>query len=105
MFFLPTKETPILCQGITSSAGAVHAELALAYGSHIVAGTSADKNIKQFLGIPVYRKVVEAVRATAPEISVVFSTPSHALADVEESIQAGLKMVVCITEHVSMHDV
>ena len=53
MFFLPTKETPILCQGITSNAGAVHTELALAYGSHIVAGISTDRNIKQFLMKPL----------------------------------------------------
>lgn len=104
MFFLPTKETPVLCQGITSNAGAVHTELALAYGSNIVAGTSADKNVKQFLGVPVFKTVAEAVRAKNPKISVVFSTPVHALSDVQEAIEAGLKMVVCITEHVPMHD-
>ena len=104
MFFLPTKETRILCQGITSNAGAVHTELALAYGSNIVAGTSADKNIKQFLGVPVYKSVKDAMRAKRPEIGVIFSTPAHALSDVTEAILAGLKMVVCITERVPMHD-
>ena len=104
MFFLPTKETPVLCQGITSNAGAVHTELALAYGSNIVAGISADKNVKQFLGVPVFKTVVEAVRAKAPEVSVIFSTPVHALKDVQEAISAGIKMVVCITERVPMHD-
>ena len=104
MFFLPTKETRILCQGITSNAGAVHTELALAYGSNIVAGTSVDKNVKQFLGISVFKNVAEAVRAKAPEVSVVFSTPARALSDVKEAIDAGLKMVVCITEHVPMQD-
>ena len=104
MFFLPTKETPILCQGITSHAGAVHTELALAYGSHIVAGTSADKNVRQFLGVPVFKSVAEAVRVKSPQISVIFSTPVHALEDVCEAINAGIKMVVCITESVPMHD-
>ena len=104
MFFLPTKETPILCQGITSNAGAVHTELALAYGSNIVAGISADKNIKQFLGIPVFKTVADAVRNKSPQVSVIFSTPLHALADVKEAINAGIKMVVCITECVPMHD-
>lgn len=104
MFFLPTKETPILCQGITSNAGAVHTELALAYGSHIVAGTSPEKNVKQFLGVPVFKTVMEAVRAKGPEVSVIFSTPLHALKDVQEAINAGIKMVVCITERVPMHD-
>lgn len=104
MFFLPTKETPILCQGITSNAGAIQTELALAYGSNIVAGTSADKNVKQFLGVPVFKTVAEAVRAKAPKISVIFSTPVHALSDVQEAIFAGIQMVVCITERVPMHD-
>ena len=104
MFFLPTKETPILCQGITSNAGAVHAELALAYGSNIVAGTSSDKNVRQFLGVPVYKTVADAVKFKNPKISVVFSPPSHALSDVTESIKAGLEMVICTTERVPMHD-
>ena len=104
MFFLPTKETPILCQGITSNAGAVYAELALAYGSRIVAGTSADKNVREFLGVPVFKTVAEAMQAKIPQISVVFSTPTHALTDVVEAIDAGIQMIVCITERVPMHD-
>ena len=97
MFFLPTKETPILCQGITSNAGAVHTELALAYGSNIVAGTSPDKNVRQFLGVPVYKTVAEAVKVKNPKVSVVFATPTDA-------IKAGIEMVVCITERMPMHD-
>ena len=104
MFFLPTKETPILCQGITSHAGAVHTELALAYGSNIVAGTSADKNVKKFLGVPVFRSVKDAMQAVAPKISVVFSTPTHVLHDVMEAIDAGIKMIICTTENVPMHE-
>ncbi|MBQ3695656.1 MAG: CoA-binding protein [Alphaproteobacteria bacterium] len=104
MFFLPTKETPILCQGITSNAGAVHTELALAYGSNIVAGTSTDRNVRKFLGVPVYRTVQEAVKATSPKISVIFSPPTHALSDVTEAIKAGIEMVVCTTEHVPFQE-
>lgn len=104
MFFLPTKETPILCQGITSNAGAVHTELALAYGSNIVAGTSSDKNIRQFLGVPVYKTVAEAMRIKKPQVSVIFSPAAHALADVTEAIKAGIEMIVCTTERVPMHD-
>ncbi len=104
MFFLPSSDTPILCQGITSATGAVQTELALAYGSRIVAGTSSDKNIRQFLGVPVYQTVQEAVLAKAPKISVIFSTPAHALAEVAEALEAGIHFVVCITERVAMHD-
>ena len=105
MFKLPTEKTPILCQGITTEKGAVHVERALAYGSTIVAGTSRDGSIKNYAGIPVYRTVREAVRKTNPAVSVVFSTPARALADVEEAIRAKIPLIICTTEHVPLHDV
>ena len=104
MFKLPTKKTPILCQGITTEMGAVHVEQALAYGSHIVAGTSRDKSIKVYQNIPIFSSVKEAVRRTKPAISVVFSTPARALQDVEEAIKAKIPMVICTTERVPLHD-
>lgn len=105
MFKLPTEKTPILCQGITTEMGAVHVEQALAYGSHIVAGTSRDKSIKRYQDIPIFTSVREAVRRTKPAISVVFSTPIRALQDVEEAIKAKIPMVICTTEHVPLHDI
>ena len=104
MFKLPTKKTAILCQGITTEMGTVHVEQALAYGSHIVAGTSRDKSIKVYQGIPIFTSVKEAVRRTKPVISVVFSTPARALQDVEEAIKAKIPMVICTTEHIPLHD-
>ena len=106
MFFLPNKETPILCQGITSNSGAVHTELALAYGSHIVAGVSAEKNVKTFLNIPVFHSVKEVMQKAdeKPKVSVIFSTPSQALKDAIEAIEARIPMIVCTTEGVPMHD-
>ena len=104
MFKLPTKKTPILCQGITTEMGAIHVEQALAYGSHIVAGTARDKSIKRYQEIPVFTSVREAVRRTKPQISVIFSTPARALQDAEEAIKAKIPMVICTTEHVPLHD-
>ena len=104
MFKLPTEKTPILCQGITTEMGAIHVEQALAYGSHIVAGTSRDKSIKMYQDIPIFTSVREAVRRTKPMISVVFSTPVRVLQDVEEAIKAKIPMVICTTEHVPLHD-
>ena len=104
MFNLPTKTTPILCQGITTELGAIHFEQALAYGSNIVAGTSRDNSIKSYQGIPVFSTVKEAVRKTNPAISVIFSTPARALQDTEEAIKAKIPMVICTTEHVPLHD-
>ena len=104
MIKLPTEKTPILYQGITSELGAVHTERALAYGSHIVAGTARDKSIREYQGIPVFSTVREAVRKTKPAISVIFSSPARALSDVEEAIRAKIPMIICTTEHVPLHD-
>lgn len=100
----PTRNTPILCQGITSEMGSAHTELALAYGSHIVAGTSRDKNINLYQDIPVFRTVQEAVRKTKPCVSVIFSSPARALGDVEEAVRARIPLVICTVEHVPLHD-
>lgn len=104
-FIFPTKDTPILCQGITSEMGAVHTERAIAYGSRIVAGTSRDKRISHFLDIPVYQTVKAAVRRHKPQISVIFATPRRALSDVEEAIKAHIPLIICTAEHVPLHDV
>ncbi len=101
----PTKNCSILCQGITSAAGAIHTEMSKAYGSQIVAGVSRDKGLTSFLGIPVFQTVKAAVRQTKPKMSVVFSTSQRAYADVEEAIKARIPIVVCTTEHVPFHDV
>ena len=105
MFKLPTSKTPILYQGITTEMGAAHVELALAYGSHIVAGISRDKSIKEYQGIPVFGSVREAVRKTHPQISVIFSTPARALQDAEEAIRSKIPIIICTTEHVPLHDI
>ena len=105
MFKLPTGRTPILCQGITTELGAVHTERALAYGSHIVAGTARDKSIKSYQGIPIFSTVREAVRKTNPTVSVVFSSPARALGDVEEAIRAKIPLIICTTEHIPLHDI
>ena len=79
-------------------------ELALKYGTHLVAGVSSDKKIGLDSEIPIYPTVLKAVRAKHPRMSVVFSTPQKALADVLEAIKAKIPLVICTTEHVPMHD-
>lgn len=105
MIQFPTKETPILCQGITSATGATHIERAIAYGSHIVSGISRDKSVTRFMDIPVYATVKEAVRKTKPKVSVIFSSPTRVYADTEEAIKAHIPLVICTTTHVPYHDV
>lgn len=103
-FELPSGSTPILCQGITGSLGAVHTEMSIVYGANIVAGVAREKGLKTFLNVPVYQTVREAVRKTKPAVSVIFSTPARALADVEEAARAKIPLIICTTEHVPLHD-
>lgn len=105
MFKLPNSKTPVLCQGITTELGTIHTERALAYGTNIVGGTSADKSIKKFLDVPVFRSVKEAVKKVKPQVSVVFATPTHALSEVMEAIKAKIPMIICTTEHIPFHDI
>lgn len=103
-FILPTDKTPILVQGITGSLGATHAEMAIVYGSHVVAGVAREKGLKTFLNVPVFQTVREAVKKTKPLVSMVFSTPARALADVSEAAKEKIPLIICTTEHVPLHD-
>lgn len=105
MIEFPNRNTAILCQGITSSTGAVHTERAIAYGSRIVSGVARDKGVTKFLDLPVFTTVKEAVRKTRPSVSVVFANPSRVYADVEEAVKAHIPMVICTTTHVPYHDI
>ncbi len=104
-FKFPNKNTPVLCQGITSSAGAVHTEKAIAYGTHIVAGVSRDKGVTRFLDIPVFQSVREAVCKTKPQVSMIFSSPQRVYADVEEAAKARIPLIICTTNHVPYQDI
>lgn len=103
-FICPTQNTPVVCQGITGSMGAVHTEMALVYGTKIVAGVAREKGLSHFLEVPVFASMKEAVRKKKPEACVIFSTPARALADVEEAAAAKIPLIVCTTEHVAVHD-
>ena len=103
MFFFPDQKTPVLFQGITSVMGRYQIQLAQAYGTNLVAGVSHEM-IGKLEDVPVYSTVAKAVRAKHPKISVVFSTPQMALADVLEAIKAKIPLIICTTEHVPMHD-
>lgn len=103
-FKFPNKNTPVLCQGITSAAGAMHVEKAIAYGTNIVAGVSRDKAVQFFLDIPVFQTVKEAVRKTKPQVSMIFSSPVRVYSDVEEAIKARIPLIICTTNCVPYQD-
>lgn len=105
MAILVTPQTKVLVQGITGSFGARHTQLSLAYGSQIVAGVTPGKGGQLFEGkVPIFDTVQEAVAATGATTSAVFVPPPFAADAVLEGVDAGLDLVVCITEGIPVRD-
>lgn len=104
MLSFPNSKTPILFQGITSELGLKQLKQALLYKTNVVAGISTQTKHKNLMGIPIFNCVSQAVKKFHPEISVIFSTPTHALKDVTLAATAKIPLIICTTEHVPMHD-
>ncbi len=105
MSILVTPQTKVLVQGITGSFGARHAQLSLAYGSEIVAGVTPGKGGQLFeKKIPIFDTVAQAVKATGATASAIFVPPPFAADAILEAVDAGLDLVVCITEGIPVND-
>jgi succinyl-CoA synthetase alpha subunit len=108
MAILVTPETRVLVQGITGSFGARHAQLSLDYGTKIVAGVTPGKGGQSFdhgsHKVPVYDTVGEAAREAGATVSVVFVPPPFAADAILECVDAGLDLVVAITEGIPVND-
>jgi succinyl-CoA synthetase alpha subunit len=105
MSILVTPQTRVLVQGITGSFGARHAQLSLAYGTHIVAGVTPGKGGQRFDDkVAVFDTVAEAVKQTGATASAVFVPPAFAADAILEGVDAGLELVVCITEGIPAID-
>ena len=103
MSILVNKFTRVLVQGITGSAGSFHAKQMLEYGTNIVAGVTPGKGSTLFEGkIPIFNTVAEAVTKTGANASVVFVPPPFAADSVMEASDAGIELVVCITEGITI---
>lgn len=98
------RETRLLVQGITGREGAFHTKQMLAYGTQIVAGVTPGKGGQEVEGVPVFNSVREAVAATNPNACIVFVPPRFASDAVLEAIDNGIKLVVCITEWIPVHE-
>ena len=93
------KATRVLVQGITGREGSFHARQMLEYGTQIVAGVTPGKGGQQFEGkVPVFNTVADAVRSTGADCSVIYVPPMGAAAAIMEAADAGIGLVVCITE-------
>ena len=105
MSVLVDKNTRVLIQGITGSAGSTHAHHMLEYGTQLVAGVTPGKGGQMFEGkVPVFNTVAEAVRETGANASCVFVPPPFAADSVLEASDAGIPLVVCITEGIPILD-
>ena len=106
MSILVNKDSKIIVQGITGSEGQFHAGQMLEYGTQVVAGVTPGKGEQQTLDnrVPVFNSVEEAVEQTGADTSIIFVPPPFAAEAVIEASYAGIKVVVCITEGVPVHD-
>jgi succinyl-CoA synthetase alpha subunit len=105
MSILLKADTKVLVQGITGSFGARHTQLSLAYGTQIVAGVTPGKGGQKFEDkVPIFDTVAEAARATGATASAIFVPPPFAADAILEAVDAGLDLVVCITEGIPVMD-
>ena len=106
MSILVNKDSKVIVQGITGSEGQFHAEHMLDYGTNIVAGVTPGKGGQKTLDdrVTVFNSVVDAVESTNADTSIIFVPPSFAAEAVIEASFAGIKVVVCITEGIPVHD-
>ena len=105
MAILVTPQTKVLVQGITGSFGARHARLSLAYGTQIVAGVTPGKGGKMFdETVPVFDTVIQAATTTGATAAAIFVPPAFAADAILEGVDAGLELIVCITEGIPVQD-
>jgi len=98
MSILINKHTKIICQGFTGKQGTFHSEQALAYGTQIVGGVTPNRGGETHLGLPVFNTVAEAVSVVEATVSMIYVPPFFAADAILEAIDAGIKLIVCITE-------
>ena len=101
---LVNNDTKVIVQGITGSQGRFHTEQMLKYGTKIVAGTTPGKGGQEVLGVPVFNTVKEAKEKTGANCSIIYIPPAFAADGILEAVDAGLDLVVCITEGIPVLD-
>lgn len=105
MSILVNKQTKLICQGITGSAGQFHTTQCLQYGTQVVGGVTPGKGgLKDENGLPVFNTVDEAVKETGANATMIFVPPPFAADAIMEAADAGIAMIVCITEHIPVLD-
>jgi succinyl-CoA synthetase alpha subunit len=98
MSILVNKDTKVICQGFTGKQGTFHSQGALEYGTKLVGGVTPERGGESHLGLPVFNTVQDAVIATGATASMIYVPPFYAADAILEAADAGIKIIVCITE-------
>ncbi|MEO6191193.1 MAG: succinate--CoA ligase subunit alpha [Saprospiraceae bacterium] len=104
MSVLVNKSSRIIVQGITGKEGSFHAEQMIAYGTPLVGGVTPGKGGQMHLNLPVFNTVSEAVTQTSADTSIIFVPPPYAADAIMEAADAGIRVIICITEGVPVQD-
>jgi succinyl-CoA synthetase alpha subunit len=104
MSILVSRRSRVICQGFTGKQGTFHSEQAIAYGTNMVGGVTPGRGGTRHLDRPVFDTVHDAVRATKADVSVIYVPAPYAADAILEAADAGIRLVVCITEGIPVND-
>ncbi|HTB32266.1 MAG TPA: CoA-binding protein, partial [Bacteroidia bacterium] len=104
MSILVSKKSKVIVQGFTGSEGTFHAQQMIEYGTNVVGGVTPGKGGTKHLERPVFNTVADAVTTAGADVSIIFVPPAFAADAIMEAAEAGIKLIVCITEGIPVKD-